>query len=103
MVDNSKTLKNRLKVIDSRKRIIDHKSNSFYQVLSAEAYTKHGINPHLITFDELHAQPTRDLYDVLTFETDTAREQQLIFILTTAGVQDNESIGYEIHQYANRK
>jgi phage terminase large subunit-like protein len=37
------------------------------KVLSAEAYTKHGLNPTVVIFDELHAQPNRDLWDVMTF------------------------------------
>ena len=41
-------------------------TNSFYQVLSAEAYTKHGLNVHAVIFDELHSQPNRELFDVMT-------------------------------------
>ena len=33
-------------------------SHSRYKVLSADAFTKHGLNPHGVVFDELHAQPT---------------------------------------------
>src|SRR5690606_19108048 len=36
-----------------------------YKVLSADAHTKHGYNPYGIIFDELHAQPNRELWDVL--------------------------------------
>ena len=39
-------------------------SNSFYQVLSAVAYSKHGFNIHGVVFDELHMQPNRKLFDV---------------------------------------
>jgi len=35
---------------------------SVYRVLSAEAYTKEGLNPSpIIIFDEVHAQPNREL------------------------------------------
>ncbi|MEO5366044.1 MAG: terminase large subunit [Magnetococcus sp. WYHC-3] len=102
MVRNSKALKNRLKVIDSRRRIVDFKTNSFYQVLSAEHHTKHGINPSGICFDETHAQPNRELWDVLTEGTDVAREQQMILVTTTAGISDKNSIGWEIHDTARR-
>ena len=93
-------LKKHLKPIISRKRLVYRKTNSFLQVLSNEVYTKHGLNPSLIVFDELHSQPNRDLYDVLVEGTDRARDQQLIIILTTAGIYDKESIGWEIHDYA---
>lgn len=102
MVRNNETLSERLKIIDSRRRIIDPVSNSFYQVLSAEAFTKHGINPSVVIFDEIHAQPSRELYDVLTEGTDIARDQQLVFIITTAGVADKTTIGWEVHHYAKQ-
>ena len=100
MVRNNPKLNSRLKIVDSRRRIIDYQTNSFYQVLSSESYSKHGLNPSVIIFDELHAQPNRELWDVLTEGTDVAREQQLIFVITTAGVFDKESIGWQIHDYA---
>lgn len=99
MVDQ-RGLKKHLKPIVSRKRLVYRKTNSFLQVLSNEVYTKHGLNPSIIIFDELHSQPNRDLYDVLTEGTDRARDQQLVIILTTAGIYDKESIGWEIHNYA---
>ena len=102
MVRNNPVLDGRLKIIDSRRRIVDFHTNSFYQVLSSESYSKHGINPSVIIFDELHAQPNRELWDVLTEGTDVAREQQLIFVITTAGVFDKESIGWQVHDYAVR-
>jgi len=72
---------------------------SFYQVLSAEAYTKHGLNVHGVIFDELHAQPNRQLYDVMTKGSGDARKQPLFFLITTAGT-DRHSICYEVHQKA---
>ena len=100
MVRQAKALSTRSKIIDSQKRIAVYSSNSFYQVLSAEAYSKHGLNAHGILFDELHTQPTRDLWDVLTTSTG-ARTQPLIFVMTTAGY-DRNSIGWEIHDYASK-
>jgi phage terminase large subunit-like protein len=102
MVRNNPALDKRLKVIDSRKRIIDYRSNSFYQVLSAESYTKHGISPSCIIFDELHAQPNRKLWDTLIEGTDAARDQQIVVVLTTAGEFDTNSIAFEVHNYAEQ-
>ena len=102
MVYNSPHLSKRLRPIPSRKRIIDHATNSFYQVLSSESFTKHGLNPHLVIYDEIHASPNRELYDVLTDGTDAAREQQLVFIITTAGIDDHNSIGYELKEKARQ-
>lgn len=99
MVRNNAILSKRLKIIDSQKRIIDHKTGSFYRVISAEAYTKHGFNASGIIFDELHTQPTRDLWDVLTLGSGDAREQPLTFAITTAGY-DRQSVCWEQHEYA---
>lgn len=99
MVDQCPALKKRIKPIISVKRLLYQPTNSFYQVLSAEAYTKHGLNVHAVVFDELHAQPTRDLYDVMTKGSGDARTQPLFFLITTAGT-DRNSICWEIHQKA---
>lgn len=74
-------------------------TNSFYQVLSAEAYSKHGFNIHGVVFDELHTQPNRKLFDVMTKGSGDARMQPLYFLITTAGT-DTRSICYETHQKA---
>ena len=76
------------------------KTFSKYEVLSAEAYTKDGLNAHGIIFDELHAQPNRELWDVLTTSV-AARTQPLIVAITTAGY-DRQSICWEQHEYAQR-
>lgn len=100
MVRNNKRLSERLTVLDSRRRIIDQQTFSFYQVLSAETFTKHGLNPSAVFFDELHAQPTPDLWEVLTAGTDYARSQQLIVVATTAGVYDPQSIWWKVREKA---
>jgi phage terminase large subunit-like protein len=69
-----------------------------YKVLSAEAASKHGYNPSAIIFDELHAQPNRDLWDVMKTGTG-ARSQPLTVALTTAGY-DRHSICWEVRQQA---
>lgn len=73
---------------------------NYYRVISAEAKTKHGFNAHGILFDELHTQPDRELWDVLTTSVGS-RRQPLIIAITTAGY-DKESICYEIHEYAKK-
>jgi phage terminase large subunit-like protein len=81
-----------------RRSIIVPSTASSYKVLSSEAYTKDGLNAHGIIFDELHAQPNRELWDVLTTSVG-ARRQPLIFAITTAGY-DRNSICWEVHDYA---
>jgi phage terminase large subunit-like protein len=80
--------------------LVYHNTASTYKVISADAETKHGFNAHGILFDELHAQPNRKLYDVLTTSTG-ARRQPLTIFLTTAGY-DRHSICWEVHEYAQQ-
>ncbi|MEG2198099.1 MAG: terminase TerL endonuclease subunit [Cellulosilyticaceae bacterium] len=99
MVEQCPALKKRIKPIMSVKRLVYKPTNSFYQVLSAEAYTKHGLNVHGVIFDELHSQPNRELFDVMTKGSGDARTQPLFFLITTAG-NDRNSICFEQHQKA---
>ncbi|CAI3508997.1 terminase large subunit [Enterococcus cecorum] len=99
MVQMSRPLEKRSKIMGATKRIVNYSNASFYQVLSAETGTKHGLNVSGLVFDEIHAQPNRHLYDVLTKGSGDAREQPLFFIITTAGT-DRNSICYELHTKA---
>ncbi|MBO6177812.1 MAG: terminase large subunit [Selenomonadaceae bacterium] len=99
MVRMCPALSKRVKILASTKRMVYLPTNSFYQVLSAEAYSKHGFNIHGVVFDELHTQPNRKLFDVMTKGSGDARMQPLYFLITTAGT-DPHSICYETHQKA---
>ena len=99
MVGMSNPLNKRSKIMGATKRIVNYNNAGFYQVLSAETGTKHGLNVSGLVFDEIHAQPNRHLYDVLTKGSGDAREQPLFFIITTAGT-DKNSICYELHTKA---
>ena len=102
-----------LKIIESRKRVEYRQrvrtGNGGYKwivlgvmaVLSSESYSKHGYKPSCVIFDELHAQPTRDLWEVMTFGAGSGRRQPVWIVLTTAGDDpDRCSIGWEIHEKA---
>ena len=101
MVDQNPDLRKAIKPVLSQKRLVYLPRKSFYQVCSAEAYTKHGLNVHGVIFDELHAQPNRELHDVMTKGSGDARMQPLYFEITTAGDDpDRTSIGWEVHKKA---
>ena len=99
MVKFCPALSRRVKILESQKKLIYKPTNSSYQVLSADVANKHGFNTHGVIFDELHTQPNRKLYDVMTQGSCDARMQPLYFLITTAG-NDTNSICYEIHQKA---
>jgi phage terminase large subunit-like protein len=100
MVRASPALSKYFDVIDSRKTIIHKASNSFYRVLSADAFRAEGLNIHALLFDELHAQRDRRLWDALRYGG-AARRQPLLLSITTAGY-DRKSICWEQHAYAER-
>jgi len=75
-------------------------TGSFLKVLSAEADTKHGANPHLVVVDELHVQKNRRLIDALTTSMSSAnRLQPLLIYLTTADYM-RPTICNEVYDYA---
>ena len=87
---------------DSR-REIHTKYGGVLKVYSSDADSKHGYSFSAILIDELHAQPNRRLWDVLTVGSDAARRQQAVIVLTTAGDDpDRKSIGWEIHEKCRR-
>ncbi|HVN52078.1 MAG TPA: terminase TerL endonuclease subunit, partial [Acidimicrobiales bacterium] len=83
-----------------RNAIVVDRTGSSYKAISAEAFTKHGLSPHGVIFDELHAQPNRELWDVLT-SGQGARRQPLTVAITTAGF-DRQSICYELYEYGRQ-
>ncbi len=80
-------------------------AGSIYKVLSSEAFTKEGLNPTLVIYDELHAAPTDELYNVMTLAMG-ARVDPMLVAITTAGVKSDQSGGdstcYRLWQYGKR-
>ena len=99
MVEMSPALMKRSKLMGATKRIVNYSNAGYYQVLSAEVGGKHGFSVSGLVFDEIHTQPNRQLYDVLTKGSSDARQNPLHFIITTAG-NDRHSIAYELHTKA---
>lgn len=100
MIRNDPELLAQCEIIDSQKRIVHRKSGSFYRAISAEAYSKHGFNASVVIYDELHAAPNRELYDVLS-TSQGARSQPLMIAITTAGY-DRHSILWELYAHAQK-
>lgn len=103
MVENNPELSNRCKVY---KDAIDlPTAGSIYKCISAEAYTKEGLSPTLVIFDEVHAQPNDELWHVMALAAG-ARIDPLMLGITTAGVRTDitgqDSICYRLYQYAEQ-
>jgi phage terminase large subunit-like protein len=100
MIRNDPELDAACYIVDSQKRIVHKASGSFYRAISAEAYSKHGFNASMVIYDELHAAPSRELYDVLSTSMG-ARRQPLLLAISTAGY-DRHSILWELYQHAKK-
>lgn len=98
MVELSPQLFQRAKLF--RNSIVNPAKGNTYKVLSSDAKLQHGHNAHAVLFDELHTQPTRELWDVMTTSTG-ARSQPIIMAITTAGASKTDgNICWEVHDYA---
>jgi phage terminase large subunit-like protein len=77
-------------------------TGAIYKVLSSEAFTKEGLNPTTVIYDELHAAPNDELYDVM-LNAFGARKDPFLIAITTAGVKSDstgqDSLCYRMYQY----
>ena len=103
MVKNQPELSDILTVY--RDSIYNPKNGSVYRALSSEAFTKEGLSATFVAFDELHAQQSRELYDVLSLSMG-ARKEGMLVAITTAGVQTDQSgkdsICYSLYEYGKK-
>ena len=80
-------------------------TGSVYKVISSEAFTKEGLNPSVVLYDELHAAPTDELFNVMTL-AQGARKNPLFIAITTAGVKSDQtgqdSICYRLYQHGQK-
>jgi len=93
MVQDSPALSRRVRIF--KRSMVVQSTHSSYKVLSAEAYSKHGLNASAVIFDELHAQPNRELFDVL--QTSMGARSQPLLVNDHHGGLDRNSICWEQH------
>jgi phage terminase large subunit-like protein len=81
-------------------------TNSVFRVVSAEAYSKEGLNPSRVIMDELHAHQSRELFDVFSLAMGNRGKIGQLVAITTAGVKSDatgqDSIAYSLYQYGKR-
>lgn len=101
MAENAPALKKRVRPLQN---VLSYAAtNSVFRVVSGEsaAHLLHSLNVHCAIIDELHVHKKRDLLEAL--ETGTgARTNPLIVIITTAGLDDANSVYTEKHDYAEK-
>jgi len=81
-------------------------THSVLKVVSAEAYSKEGANPHRLVLDELHAMKDRKLFDVYSLAMGNRGKIAQLVAITTAGVKQDitgqDSIAYSLYQYGKQ-
>lgn len=73
---------------------------SYFRPLGADADTEDGLNVHGAILDETHAHRNRKMFDVLDSATG-ARDQPLMWMITTAGFDPNLFGGQQNKFYSN--
>jgi phage terminase large subunit-like protein len=86
------------RIVDSRRLIAHPKSESTYRAISHEAYSKHGLSVSMLLADEVHAWPTRELWEVL-ISSMGKRPCPLAVVTTTAGAGRGD-LAWELYEYA---
>ena len=80
-------------------------TGSIWRVLSAEAYSKEGLNPSAVIFDEVHALGDRAMWDVMQLSM-ASRKQPIMLATTTCGVKSDstgqDSTAYSLYQYGQK-
>ena len=90
MVEFSPRLSATLRIF--RDAIEDPGTDSVWRVMSADAPLKHGLRPSAVIFDEVHVQPSRELWDVLESGFG-ARTEPLLLAISTAGYHRASLLG----------
>lgn len=88
MIDLDSDLQELVYALPSTKTVVCRPNGSFYRAISAEAGTKHGLNPSVVIFDELAQAKNRDLFDVLDTSMG-AREEPLFLTISTQSHDPN--------------
>jgi phage terminase large subunit-like protein len=104
MIEASEELSSMVKIY--RDAIELPSRGSVYRVLSAEAYSKEGLNASSVFADEIHAMPNRELWDVMSLSMASRGNKAHMVAVTTAGLRSditgNESIAFSLFNYGTR-
>jgi phage terminase large subunit-like protein len=100
MVQLSPVLSKRLKHIKNARRLVDEKSGSHYEILTADAEGELGHNPHAFNLDEVLSQPDGSMWEAMT--TAAGARLQELMLATTTETDDGSSFGADMIDEAER-
>lgn len=90
----------RIEIVDSRKRIIDKKTNGVLAVLPGDAGGALGTNPSAVIMDEVLTQRDRHLFDAMRQGFGTRKHPMMCCITTAA--YTTAAFALEEHEYSQR-
>ncbi len=100
MVMGSPVLARRLRYFKNEKRLVDERTGSTYEIITADAKGELGHNPHGFNLDEVLSQPDGSLWEAMD-TADGAREQELLFATSTE-TDEEVSFGASLIDEAER-
>jgi phage terminase large subunit-like protein len=100
MTQLSPALSRRLVHNKNARRLIDEKSGSHYEILTADAEGELGHNPHAFNLDEVLSQPDGSMWEAMTTAAG-ARLQELLYATTTE-TDDDSSFGADLIDEAEK-
>lgn len=104
MIEASEELSGMMKVY--RDTIEFPSRGSIYRVLSAESYSKEGLNASSVFADEIHAMPNRELFDVMSLSMASRGNKAHMVAISTAGLRTDQtgddSIAFSLYNYGKR-
>lgn len=102
IISRSDSLRKILKTNDTKRRITNLKTGTYYQALASDASSNEGLNSDFTLIDELHAFSGRKLWDTLR-NRQGAKSQPLTITITTAGPRpDPGSVCYQEYETAKK-
>jgi phage terminase large subunit-like protein len=105
MVEQSPLLTKRLRILRGTNRIVKRSDpDSFYAAIAADGDFGDGVNPSCVIADEVHRWKTRkqiENWDVLS-NGGITRKQTLTIAITTAGVQSESPLAWQLHEKTRR-
>jgi len=97
MIEASPALSKRARIY---KTAVECVTGTVYRAIAAEARTQDGINPSACIFDEVHRQPSSELWSIVQMGMAT-RSQPLLIGITTAG-DGPEGLCWDLYDYGKR-
>lgn len=93
----SPALANRANITESRKTIEFTETGNMYYALASDAGNIEGARVYGLILDEVHVFPNRTLYESLEYgiRSEAAFDEPLMGDISTAGIYDTTSIGWE--------